>query len=195
LYERIGLDEMIILCWMTGLLFMLKNSVPLYCCEAFTVQKRTLHSYPTISKQDTLLYWSPTVCERNRVLRRRIMKDTKDCYLCLTEKNYDMEEQQQEDLDVNDFVVVDTDEYRNMMEQARIHAPDTWTIARQLLGINIFTYILGGFILFFLFMNTILGPGWLGQQMGFQGTGSLPDTVSDHLPLSIDLSQSKYFIF
>jgi hypothetical protein len=63
----------------------------------------------------------------------------------------------------------------------------------QLLGINIFTYILAGMIAFFLTMNYALGPGWLGQSMGMPGTGTFTQ-ISDSLPDSIDLSKSDFLL-
>ena len=64
----------------------------------------------------------------------------------------------------------------------------------QLLGINIFTYILGAACIFFLSMNAILGPGWLGQVAGIQGTGSFTD-VSDSLPGNVDLNSPENLLF
>ena len=64
----------------------------------------------------------------------------------------------------------------------------------QLLGINIFTYILGAACIFFLSMNAILGPGWLGQVAGIQGTGSFTD-VSDSLPGNVDLNNPENLLF
>lgn len=64
---------------------------------------------------------------------------------------------------------------------------------RQLLGINIFTYILAAAIAFFFSMNIILGPGWLGNSIGLEGTGSF-QKVSDALPEIIDLSSSDYLL-
>jgi hypothetical protein len=59
------------------------------------------------------------------------------------------------------------------------------------MGINIFTYILGGLIVFFLSMNLALGPGWLGQVLGIEGTGSINE-VSDAFPDSVDLSSPQF---
>jgi len=39
-------------------------------------------------------------------------------------------------------------------------------------------------------MNLILGPGWLGQIMGLEGTGTFTQ-MSDSLPDTIDLSQPE----
>lgn len=58
------------------------------------------------------------------------------------------------------------------------------------MGINIFTYILAALIVIFLSLNTILGPGWLGQTMGIQGTGTFTE-ISDSLPDNIDLSSPE----
>jgi hypothetical protein len=61
----------------------------------------------------------------------------------------------------------------------------------QLLGINIFTFILAGLIVFFLGMNYILGPGWLGSTIGIPGTGSF-DEVSPSIPGMIDLNKPEF---
>jgi len=61
------------------------------------------------------------------------------------------------------------------------------------LGINIFTYILGAAIVFFLSMNAILGPGWLGNVIGVKGTGEFTQ-MSDSLPDIVDLGQSDYLL-
>jgi hypothetical protein len=63
----------------------------------------------------------------------------------------------------------------------------------QLLGINVFTYILAAAIVFFLSMNFSLGPGWLGNTIGLKGTGTF-DIISDSLPDTIDLSNSDYLL-
>mmetsp|Transcript_54091 Transcript_54091/g.161932 ORF Transcript_54091/g.161932 Transcript_54091/m.161932 type:complete len:80 (+) Transcript_54091:588-827(+) len=60
----------------------------------------------------------------------------------------------------------------------------------KILGINVFTYILAAACLFFLGMNAILGPGWLGQSIGLKGTGTFTE-VSDSLPGVIDLSGNE----
>lgn len=60
----------------------------------------------------------------------------------------------------------------------------------QLLGINIFTYILAAAIVFFLTMNTVLGPGWLGQVTGVPGTGTFTE-VSESLPNNMDLNNPE----
>ena len=62
---------------------------------------------------------------------------------------------------------------------------------RQLLGINGFTYLLGGLIVFFLSMNAVLGPGWLGNSIGIQGTGSFVER-SDTLPNVVDLGEDRF---
>ena len=69
--------------------------------------------------------------------------------------------------------------------------PSEWTIMKDLLGINVFTYLLAAAIAFFLGMNTMLGPGWLGGAMGLQGTGTYTET-SESLPDMVDLSDSRY---
>jgi hypothetical protein len=62
-----------------------------------------------------------------------------------------------------------------------------------LLGINIFTYILAMLIAFFLSMNAIFGPGWLGQFMGWEDVGTFT-RVSDSLPMDMDLSGDQYLL-
>ena len=59
------------------------------------------------------------------------------------------------------------------------------------MGINVFTYILGALIVFFLSMNYFLGPGWLGQAMGIPGTGAIKG-MSDSLPDVVDLSSPDF---
>ena len=63
----------------------------------------------------------------------------------------------------------------------------------KLLGINVFTYILAALIAFFLSMNFILGPGWLGQQIGLEGTGTFTE-ISESLPDSVDLSKDEFLL-
>ncbi|GKY95533.1 hypothetical protein MPSEU_000514900 [Mayamaea pseudoterrestris] len=65
--------------------------------------------------------------------------------------------------------------------------PSEWQILKQLLGINIFTYVLAGAIVFFLSMNVINGSGWLGSSLRFPGTGSITD-MSSALPSTVDLN-------
>lgn len=59
------------------------------------------------------------------------------------------------------------------------------------MGINIFTYILGGVIVLFLSLNLALGPGWLGQVLGIEGTGSI-NQISDAFPDSVDLTRPEF---
>lgn len=66
-----------------------------------------------------------------------------------------------------------------------------YTCFSQLLGINIFTVILAGLIIFFLSMNTILGVGWLGKVVGIPGTGSFEE-VSPSLPGTFDLNRPEF---
>ena len=63
----------------------------------------------------------------------------------------------------------------------------------QLLGINIFTYVLGALIIFFLSMKLLLGPGWLGQLLGLGDVGTFT-RVSDQLPLNVDVSGQDYLL-
>lgn len=61
------------------------------------------------------------------------------------------------------------------------------------MGINIFTYILAALIIFFLSMNAISGPGWLGQSLGWEDVGTFTKT-SDALPLNVDVSGPGYLL-
>ncbi len=63
----------------------------------------------------------------------------------------------------------------------------------KILGIGGFTYVLGALIVLMLTLNAVLGPGWLGQAMGIQGTGTFTE-VSSSLPDQIDLSADAYLL-
>jgi hypothetical protein len=63
----------------------------------------------------------------------------------------------------------------------------------KILGVNIFTYILVALIVFFLSANAILGPGWLGQSLGWENVGTFTK-VSDSLPLSVDVSRPEFLL-
>jgi len=69
-------------------------------------------------------------------------------------------------------------------------APSQFEVMKQLLGINIFTYILAAAIVVMLSLNAFLGPGWLGQMIGIEGTGTFTE-ISDSLPSNIDLNQPE----
>ena len=69
----------------------------------------------------------------------------------------------------------------------------THTLVSKLLGINIFTYILGALIIFFLSMNAIFGVGWLGQSLGWEDVGTFTK-VSESLPLDVDVSGDSYLL-
>jgi hypothetical protein len=71
------------------------------------------------------------------------------------------------------------------MQQSNCHS--------KILGINIFTYILAALILFFLSMNAFLGPGWLGQLLGWENVGTFT-RVSDSLPLDVDVSGKEFLL-
>jgi len=72
-------------------------------------------------------------------------------------------------------------------------APNQLMVMKDLLGINIFTYILAALIVFFLSMNAIFGPGWLGQSLGWEDVGTFTK-VSDSLPLNVDVSAPEYLL-
>lgn len=75
----------------------------------------------------------------------------------------------------------------DFLEEVKEGAPSEFNVMKQLLGINIFTYVLAAACVFFLGMNAFLGPGWLGQTIGLKGTGTFTE-ISDSLPGNIDLS-------
>ncbi|KAL3821674.1 hypothetical protein ACHAXA_006094 [Cyclostephanos tholiformis] len=72
-------------------------------------------------------------------------------------------------------------------------APSGWMVMKGLLGINIFTYVLAVLIIFFLGANAVLGPGWLGQSLGWEDVGTFTK-VSDSLPLNVDVSGPDYLL-
>jgi len=77
------------------------------------------------------------------------------------------------------------------MEEIIQGQPSEWNIMKELLGINVFTFILAALIVFFLSMNYILGPGWLGSTIGIPGTGAFQE-VSPSIPGTIDLNKPEY---
>ncbi|KAG7349306.1 hypothetical protein IV203_011903 [Nitzschia inconspicua] len=78
-----------------------------------------------------------------------------------------------------------------VLEKIEQEQPSEWMVMQQLLGINAFSYVLAGLIVFFLSMNILLGPGWLGNTIGIQGTGSFEE-VSPSLPGTIDLNRPEF---
>jgi hypothetical protein len=50
---------------------------------------------------------------------------------------------------------------------------------------------LAGLIAFFMGMNIIMGPGWLGSSLGIEGTGYFEE-VSPSLPGTVDLNKPEY---
>jgi len=78
-------------------------------------------------------------------------------------------------------------------EEIEQGAPSKLMVVKNLLGINIFTYILAALIVFFLSMNAIFGVGWLGQSLGWEDVGTFTK-VSDSLPLDVDVSGSDYLL-
>jgi len=73
------------------------------------------------------------------------------------------------------------------------NAPPISLMLSQMLGINVFTYILAGLIAIFMSLNALLGPGWLGQKMGIPGTGEYTE-YSRSLPQSINLNNPENFL-
>ena len=71
--------------------------------------------------------------------------------------------------------------------------PSQFNPLQKLMGINIFTYLLAIFITFFLSMNAIYGPGWLGQSMGLGDVGTFT-RVSDSLPIDLDVSGEEFLL-
>mmetsp|Transcript_4333 Transcript_4333/g.5694 ORF Transcript_4333/g.5694 Transcript_4333/m.5694 type:complete len:170 (-) Transcript_4333:592-1101(-) len=97
------------------------------------------------------------------------------------------------DMDVV-FVGEDDEELpEGLMDEIEASQPSQLTVMKDILGVNIFTFILAGLIAFFMGMNVLLGPGWLGSsigggnQGGIKGTGTFDDT-----PGVVDLSASRY---
>ncbi|VEU33416.1 unnamed protein product [Pseudo-nitzschia multistriata] len=92
-----------------------------------------------------------------------------------------------EDIDFNDEL--DDEKFNEVVSEQPIEFE--WRVLQQMLGINIFTVILAALIVFFLSMNIILGPGWLGSTIGIPGTGNIQE-VSPTLPGSLDLNRPEY---
>ena len=42
-------------------------------------------------------------------------------------------------------------------------------------------------------MNVFVGPGWLGQSLGWENVGTFTK-VSDSLPLNVDVSKPEYLL-
>ena len=42
-------------------------------------------------------------------------------------------------------------------------------------------------------MNVVVGPGWLGQSLGWENVGTFTK-VSDSLPLNVDVSKPEYLL-
>jgi len=78
-------------------------------------------------------------------------------------------------------------------EEIEQSAPSKLMVVKNLLGVNIFTYILAALIVFFLSMNAIFGVGWLGQSLGWEDVGTFTK-VSESLPLDVDVSGSDYLL-
>lgn len=84
-----------------------------------------------------------------------------------------------------------SEETWRMIEEGQ---PSEWEIMKDILGINLFTYILAGLIAFFFSCNMLLGPGWLGQKVGLPGTGTFTE-ISKSLPDSVDLSKDEFLLY
>ncbi|CAB9499389.1 expressed unknown protein [Seminavis robusta] len=83
-----------------------------------------------------------------------------------------------------------TKEQWDEIEEAQ---PSQLSVMKELLGINVFTYILAFLIVAFGGMNLILGPGWLGGTLGIEGTGNI-EQVSPSLPQTMDLGKDEYLL-
>lgn len=97
----------------------------------------------------------------------------------------------------NDAVLVEgvigEDLPKQVLDEIEGGQPSEWNVLKQLLGINVFTYILATAIVFFLSMNLVFGPGWLGSAIGVKGTGSFSE-VSTSLPDTVDLSKPDFLL-
>mmetsp|Transcript_7959 Transcript_7959/g.10398 ORF Transcript_7959/g.10398 Transcript_7959/m.10398 type:complete len:175 (+) Transcript_7959:125-649(+) len=99
-----------------------------------------------------------------------------------------------DDIDVRKILSRDLNEDElsdEVWENVESGAPPKLLVLKELLGINIFTYILAAAIVFFLSANFILGPGWLGQSIGLQGTGTFTD-VSESLPNTMNVNDADF---
>ena len=68
--------------------------------------------------------------------------------------------------------------------------PPLGIVLAQILGINTFTYILAALIVLFLSLNSMLGPGWLGQKLGIEGTGEYTE-YGNTIPKPVNLNSPE----
>jgi hypothetical protein len=78
-----------------------------------------------------------------------------------------------------------------LLEMIATNQPSQFAVMKELLGLNVFTLILAILIVLFMGANFLLGPGWLGNRLGIEGTGTFQE-ISDAIPGIIDLSQPDY---
>mmetsp|Transcript_20488 Transcript_20488/g.29633 ORF Transcript_20488/g.29633 Transcript_20488/m.29633 type:complete len:157 (+) Transcript_20488:55-525(+) len=103
-----------------------------------------------------------------------------------------VDEESEEDLSLSNPIIVERGSENDPFTEAEWEEidkakPSEWVIMKEVLGINIFTYILAALIVIFLSLNALLGPGWLGQSLGIPGVGTFTE-VSPNLPQTVDLS-------
>jgi hypothetical protein len=80
-----------------------------------------------------------------------------------------------------------------LLEMIATNQPSQFDVMKELLGLNIFTLILAILIALFMGANFLLGPGWLGNKLGIEGTGTFQE-ISDAIPGIIDLSKADYLL-
>mmetsp|Transcript_26930 Transcript_26930/g.30765 ORF Transcript_26930/g.30765 Transcript_26930/m.30765 type:complete len:168 (-) Transcript_26930:458-961(-) len=80
-----------------------------------------------------------------------------------------------------------------LWEEIEGNKPPLFSVMKELLGISVFTYVLGFLIIVMLSLNALLGPGWLGQSIGIPGTGTFTE-LSDSIPDKFDLSADEYLL-
>lgn len=126
---------------------------------------------------------SATFCDkRYHDIKQR--KPTSSLLLLSMSENSDSESDKADVVSNPMDISMVSDELWDEMEEIK---PSELSILKELLGINIFTFILAGLIIIMLSLNAILGPGWLGQQIfGLENTGTFTET-SNSLPAVIDL--------
>lgn len=124
----------------------------------------------------------PSTNKRYHDIKQR--KPTSSLLLLSMSENSDSESDKADVVSNPMDISMVSDELWDEMEEIK---PSELSILKELLGINIFTFILAGLIIIMLSLNAILGPGWLGQQIfGLENTGTFTET-SNSLPAVMDL--------
>mmetsp|Transcript_515 Transcript_515/g.1483 ORF Transcript_515/g.1483 Transcript_515/m.1483 type:complete len:156 (+) Transcript_515:131-598(+) len=90
------------------------------------------------------------------------------------------------------FVENDTDLPEGLLEEVKEGQPPTIQVIADVLGLNLFSGILFAAIAFFVAMNTILGPGWLGLYLAGGSPAVKSASIDDTAGLVVDLSDPKY---